>query len=95
MGSRGIIIQPKVPLDTFLSKRRYQGFFHASVIREYLILLGIKQTCRFQEKSFLKFLLSGEQDVDKFKSSSKNTLVRFPDELAPSWKKTSEIRQVF
>ncbi len=76
-------------------QERISGVFHASVIREYLVLLGIKQTCRFQEKSFLKFLLSGEQDVDKFKGSSKNTLVRFPDELAPSWKKTAETRQVF
>ena len=34
----------------------------------YLEMLGLAQTCRFQEKSFLKFLLSGEIDVDRFQS---------------------------
>lgn len=33
----------------------------------YLRLLGISQTCRFQDKPFLQFLLSGEKDVDEFK----------------------------
>ena len=32
----------------------------------YLRLLAIAQTCRFQEKPFLDFLLSGERDVDQF-----------------------------
>jgi hypothetical protein len=31
-------------------------------------LLGIAQSCRFQDKSFLKFLLSEEKDVDLFKA---------------------------
>ena len=34
-----------------------------------LSLLGIAQTCRFQGKSFLKFLLSKQKDVDLFKAS--------------------------
>ena len=38
-----------------------------SVTQDYLVLLGIRQTCRFQGKSFFKFLFSGEKDVDKFK----------------------------
>jgi len=75
-------------------QERISGVFHASVIREYLVLLGVKQTCRFQDKSFLKFLLSGEQDVDKFRGSSKNTPVSFPEELAPSWQKAAETREV-
>ncbi|HJT57565.1 MAG TPA: IS66 family transposase [Ktedonobacteraceae bacterium] len=33
---------------------------------EYLRLLGIKQTCRFENKSFFRFLLSGEKDIDQF-----------------------------
>jgi len=45
------------------------GGLHKSVIEEYLVLLGIKQTCKFQDKSFLKFLLSKEKDVDFFKGS--------------------------
>ena len=29
----------------------------------YLLFLGIMQTCRFQNKSFLKFLLSGKKGI--------------------------------
>lgn len=38
-----------------------------SVTQDYLLLLGIKQTCRFFGKSFFKFLFSEETDLDKFK----------------------------
>jgi hypothetical protein len=51
-----------ITLQLDISKVLYE-----SVIEEYLILLSIKQTCRFQDKSFLKFLLSGEKDIDCFK----------------------------
>ncbi|MGH9665936.1 MAG: IS66 family transposase, partial [Bryobacteraceae bacterium] len=40
----------------------------------YLELLGIAQTCRFQEKSFLKFLLSKEIDVDGFQSARRTKI---------------------
>lgn len=40
--------------------------FHESVLRNYLVLLGIRQTCRFQNKSFFKFLFSEEVDLDNF-----------------------------
>lgn len=32
-------------------------------IKNYLLFLGIMQTCRFQNKSFLKFLLSGNKTI--------------------------------
>src|SRR3954469_3143328 len=48
---------------------KISGFFFKSFASRYLVLLGIAQTCRFQEKSFLKFLLSGEMDVDQFRPS--------------------------
>ena len=48
-------------------QRKISGYFHKSLISQYLLLLGIMQTCRFQGKSFLKFLLSKEKDLDKFK----------------------------
>ena len=41
--------------------------FSESVTPSYLRLLGIKQTCRFQSKSFLRFLQSEKKDIDKFK----------------------------
>lgn len=42
-------------------------FFGQSGADNYLRLLAISQTCRFQDKPFLDFLLSGERDVDQFK----------------------------
>jgi hypothetical protein len=48
-------------------QRKISGFFFKSFASRYLVLLGIAQTCKFQEKSFLKFLLSGEMDVDYFR----------------------------
>ena len=47
-------------------QRNISGNFYEFGAKDYLRLLGIKQTCRFQEKSFLKFLLSGMKDLDKF-----------------------------
>jgi hypothetical protein len=48
-------------------QRKISGSFFKSGATNYLKLLGIAQTCRFQGKSFLRFLLSGERDVDKYK----------------------------
>ena len=48
-------------------QRKISGYFHKGLIQEYLILLGIMQTCRFQEKSFLRFLLSKQKDIDAFR----------------------------
>ena len=41
--------------------------FYESATHDYLRLLGIGQTCRFLDKSFYRFLFSGEKDVDAFK----------------------------
>lgn len=48
-------------------QRKISGSFYKRVVVHYLLLLGIAQTCRFQGKSFLKFLISGEIDIDQFK----------------------------
>ena len=47
-------------------QRKISGSFFKRVTLYYLSLLGIAQTCRFQKKSFLGFLLSGEKDIDRF-----------------------------
>ena len=47
-------------------QRKISGALYQRGATDYLVLLGIAQTCRFQEKSFLKFLLSKEIDVDGF-----------------------------
>src|SRR5207245_1646827 len=50
-------------------QRKISGYFFKSVAPKYLLMLGITQTCRFQGKSLLKFLMSGEKDIDKFKTA--------------------------
>ncbi len=47
-------------------QRAISMHFVAPVMKNYLILLGVKQACRFQKKSFFKFLLSEELDLDHF-----------------------------
>lgn len=49
-------------------QRKISGTFFKKVAPQYLLLLGIAQTCRFQDKSLLKFFLSEEIDIDKFKA---------------------------
>ena len=48
-------------------QRKISGSFFRRSADHYLLLLAISQTCRFQGKSFLKFLLSKETDVDFFR----------------------------
>jgi len=48
-------------------QRKISGSFFVKGATDYLTLLGIAQSCRFQDKSFLRFLLSEENDVDAFK----------------------------
>ncbi len=48
-------------------QRKISGSFSKTGTIDYLRLLVIAQTCRFQDKSFLKFLLSGERDIDKYR----------------------------
>lgn len=48
-------------------QRKISGSFYKNFIPHYLVMLGVAQTCKFQHKSFLKFLLSGEKDVDAFR----------------------------
>jgi hypothetical protein len=50
-------------------QRKISGSFFKSVAPQYLLMLGITQTCRFQDKSLLKFLMSGEKDLDLFKAT--------------------------
>jgi hypothetical protein len=52
-------------------QRKISGSFYRPTAIEYLQLLGIAQTCRFQHKSFLGFLLSEEMDVDGYKEGGR------------------------
>lgn len=46
-----------------LAVQRKISTFFGQGIHHYLLLLGIMQTCKFQKKSFLKFLLSGKKSI--------------------------------
>ncbi|BBO16832.1 transposase IS66 family protein [Candidatus Brocadia pituitae] len=52
-------------------QRKISGTFFKKVAPQYLLLLGIAQTCRFQNKSLLKFFVSEEIDIDKFKAAKR------------------------
>lgn len=54
-------------IQQFAVQRKISGSFFVSGANNYLRLLGIAQSCRFQNKSFLRFLLSEENDVDAFR----------------------------
>jgi Transposase IS66 family len=47
-------------------QRKISGDLSEKGARRYLRLLAVAQTCRFQNKSFLGFLLSGLKDVDQY-----------------------------
>jgi hypothetical protein len=44
-------------------------------LRDYLVLLSVYQTCKYKGISYLKFLLSGEQDVDWYREGNRKPSV--------------------
>ena len=48
-------------------QRKISNTFHDSFVSGYLLLLSMGQTCRFQNKPFLKFLVSQQKDIDLYK----------------------------
>ena len=42
------------------------GIMRETGLKDYLVLLSICQTCKYQGISFLKFLLSKERGIDAF-----------------------------
>jgi len=52
-------------------------------LNDYLALPSIYQTCRYKGISFLKFLLSGERDIDAFCTRKRNRRRREQIELYP------------
>jgi hypothetical protein len=49
-------------------QRKISGTFFKKAVPQYLLLLGVAQTCRFQGKSVLRFFLSEEVEIDAFKA---------------------------
>ena len=54
-------------------QRKISGTFFKKAVPQYLLLLGVAQTCRFQGKSVLRFFLSEELDIDAFKAGRRIT----------------------
>ena len=64
-------------------QRKISGAFGEKGAVQYLRLLGIAQTCRFQRKSFLGFLLSKTKDIDEYRERSR----MHPDWAVNCWEK--------
>lgn len=64
-------------------QRKISGAFGEKGAVQYLRLLGIAQTCRFQRKSFLGFLLSKSRDIDEYRERSR----MHPDWAVNCWEK--------
>jgi Transposase IS66 family len=59
-------------VKAFASRRKIiQASFSERGLQDYLMFLSISQTCRNKNLSFLRFLLSGQQDVDAFANGSR------------------------
>ena len=58
------------------------GFMSETGLRDFLVLLSIRQTCKFRGISFLEFLLSKERNMDAFKKGRRAKRSR-PIELYP------------
>jgi predicted RecB family nuclease len=64
-------------------QRKISGSFSEKGATDYLRLLAIAQTCRFQGKSFLGFLLSKSTNVDEYRERSRT----HPDWAIDPWEK--------
>ena len=64
-------------------QRKISGSFSEKGAGDYLRLLAIAQTCRFQRKSFLGFLLSKSKNLDEYRDRSK----LHPDWATDPWEK--------
>jgi hypothetical protein len=64
-------------------QRKISGAFGEKGAVQYLRLLGIAQSCRFQRKSFLGFLLSKSTDIDEYRERSR----MHPDWAVNCWEK--------
>ena len=51
-------------------QRKISGSFFESGANDYITILSIAQTCRFQNKSFLDFLLSQKKSPDELPEKS-------------------------
>jgi predicted RecB family nuclease len=60
-----------------------EGVIKEPGLNDYLLLLSMHQTCKYKGISFLKFLLSGERDIDKFCEKRRSKTRKTNIELYP------------
>ena len=48
------------------SREISDGLMNKEGLSDFLVLLSVRQTCKYRGVSFLKFLLSGEEDVEAY-----------------------------
>jgi hypothetical protein len=74
------------------------GQMTESGLSDYLVLLSVYQTCRYKGVSFLRFLLSGEKDVDRFieaggKARRPAGIELYPEGFGTNWKRQRATRR--
>jgi predicted RecB family nuclease len=74
------------------------GKMTESGLNDYLVLLSVYQTCKYKGVSFLKFLLSGEKNVDMFIATGGKTrpttgLELYPEGFSPNRQKKGARRK--
>jgi predicted RecB family nuclease len=74
----------------FAYYREYtDGMLVETGLNEYLVLLSIYLTCKYKGVSFLKFLLSGDTDIDAFCENGRRRRAIATSELYPAGAKSS------
>ena len=73
----------------------YDGQMSEEGLSDYLVLLSVQQTCKYRGVSFLKFLLSREEDVAAFRERRRTgneppALEVYPDGFSRTHRKTLE-----
>ncbi|MBW1744572.1 MAG: transposase [Deltaproteobacteria bacterium] len=56
-------------------RRLVKGRITEPGVKDYLVLLSMYQTCKYRNISFFDFLLSKEQDIDKYCGKGKSLLM--------------------
>ena len=61
-------------------REHVQGNLTQKALDDYLVLLGVCQTCKYQGLDFLDFLRSGENDIEAFALTKQRK--RTPEQMA-------------
>ena len=70
-------------------RERADGILTERGLNAYLVLLSICVTCKYKGTSFLRFLLSGETDIDAFRKHERRRRTHPPIELQPNGHKST------